>query len=335
MYKKALMWYTNMYCVRAFLQVIDNVKKGYGYMSKLRAFFQNPEYFITSPAAKGYLDWVPDALYLKMLYRAKLKKKCDLKKPVLYNEKLQWIKLHDRKDEYRVMVDKYEVRAYITDKIGGEYLIPCYGVFNSWEEIDFDKLPSQFVIKCTHDSGSVEICRDKDTWDKNGAEARIKEAMRRNYYKAYREWPYKDVPARIIIEKYMTEGISEDLKDYKVMCFNGRALVTEVHENRFIKGELHTQTFYDRDWKPLPIEQLGLPMLHEYRDKPACMDEIFRLSEMIAEGMYHVRVDWYVIEDRIYFGEITFFDGSGFEVFLDEEQEKLLGDMIHLPTDDR
>lgn len=333
MYKKVLMWYTNMYCIRAFYRVDKKAYERIIIMSKLKAFLQNPEYFITSPAAKGYLDWMPDGVYLKLLYRAKLKKKCNLKKPVLYNEKLQWIKIHDRKEEYKKMVDKYEVRAYISDKIGEEYLIPCYGVYDTWEDIEFDKLPSQFVIKCTHDSGSVEICKNINDWDKSGAESRIKEALNRNYYKAYREWPYKDVPARIIIEKYMTDSHTDDLMDYKVMCFNGKACVTEVHENRFTSGKEHTQTFYDRDWNPLPIVQRGLVPCKEHRDKPYCMDEMFRLSELLAEDMYHVRIDWYLIENRIYFGEITFFDGSGFEIFEDEEQERILGDMIKLPID--
>lgn len=304
-------------------------------MSKLGEFLKNPEYFITSPAAKGYLDWIPDEVYLKLLYRAKLKKKCDLKHPVLYNEKMQWLKLYDRKPEYASMVDKYEVRKYITDRIGEEYLIPLYGVYDRWEDIDFDKLPDQFVIKCTHDSGSVEICTGKATWDKEGAESRIRLALQRNYYKAYREWPYKGVAARIIIEKYMVDESGNDLKDYKVMCFNGRAEVVEVHENRFVKGKEHTQTFYDRDWKVLPIVQLGLNPCTEHRDKPECMDELFRLSEQISADMYHARIDWYLLKNQIYFGEITFYDGSGFEIFENESQERFLGDMIHLPTDDQ
>jgi hypothetical protein len=304
-------------------------------MSKLGEFIKNPEYFITSPAAKGYLDWIPDELYLKLFYRAKLKKKCDLKHPVLYNEKMQWLKLYDRKPEYASMVDKYEVRQYIADKIGEEYLIPFYGVYERWEDIDFDKLPDQFVVKCTHDSGSVEICTDKAAWDKDKAAERIKAAMSRNYYKAYREWPYKDVRARIIIEKYIVDESGEDLKDYKVMCFNGRAEVVEVHENRFVKGKEHTQTFYDREWNVLPIVQFCLNPCNEHREKPEYMDELFRLSEQISADMYHARIDWYLLKDKIYFGEITFYDGSGFEIFADEAQERFLGDMIHLPTDDK
>ena len=133
----------------------------------------------------------------------------------------------------------------------------------------------------------------------------------------------------------MVDESGEDLKDYKVMCFNGRAEVVEVHENRFVKGKEHTQTFYDRDWNVLPIVQLGLNPCTEQREKPVYMDELFRLSEKISADMYHARIDWYLLKDKIYFGEITFYDGSGFEIFADESQERFLGDMIHLPTDDQ
>lgn len=299
-------------------------------MSKIKLFFQNPEYFITSPAAKGYLDWIPDSIYLKLLYRAKLRKSCNLSRPVLYNEKLQWLKLHDRKPEYARLVDKYEVRAYIRECLGEEYLIPCLGIYDAWEDIDFDRLPDRFVIKCTHDSGSVEICRDKKSWDKAQAERNIKEALKRNYYKAYREWQYKDVKPRIIIEKYMTDDTDGDLKDYKVLCFNGSAELIEVHENRFVNGKEHTQTFYTRNWEKTGIVQKGAEPVQEDRKKPENLDEMLALSERIAANMCHARIDWYDIDSKLYFGEITFYDGSGFEVFLNEEDEKKLGDMIDI-----
>jgi len=299
-------------------------------MSKIKAFLDNPEYFITSPAAKGYLDWIPDEIYLKLLYRAKMKERCNLKNPVLYNEKLQWLKLHDRKPEYQQMVDKYEVRSFITEKLGEDYLIPCYGVFEKWEDIDFEKLPDQFVIKCTHDSGSVEICTDKATWDKESAKQRIKDAMKRNYYKTYREWPYKNTIPRIVIEKYMVDESGDDLKDYKIMCFNGKAKIVEVHENRFTQGKVHTQTFYTKDWEKLEIEQEGCGPVKASTKKPDCLDKMLELSEVIAKDMIHVRVDWYLINGRIYFGEITFYDGSGFERFNKKEYDKMLGDLIEL-----
>ena len=299
-------------------------------MSKIRTFIENPQYFITSPAAKGWLNWVPDSLYLKVLYRVIMGRKLNLKNPKEYNEKLQWLKLNDRKPEYSTMVDKYEVREYIEDLLGDKYLIPCLGIYDSVDDIDIDALPDRFVLKCTHDSGSVEICKDKSSFDIEGAGHRLSQAMKRNYYATYREWPYKYVKPRIIAEGYL-EGDGGDLKDYKVMCFNGEAKIIEVHENRFVEGKVHTQTFYDREWNIVPLTQVETVTVDRPGERPRQLDEILRLSELIAKDMYHARIDWYIEGDKIYFGEITFFDGSGFESFSTPEMERMLGDMIKLP----
>ena len=299
-------------------------------MSKIRTFIENPQYFITSPAAKGWLNWVPDSLYLKVLYRVIMGRKLNLKNPKEYNEKLQWLKLNDRKPEYSTMVDKYEVRGYIEDLLGDKYLIPCLGIYDSVDDIDIDALPDRFVLKCTHDSGSVEICKDKSSFDIEGARHRLSQAMKRNYYATYREWPYKYVKPRIIAEGYL-EGDGGDLKDYKVMCFNGEAKIIEVHENRFVEGKVHTQTFYDREWNIVPLTQVETVTVDRPGERPRQLDEILRLSELIAKDMYHARIDWYIEGDKIYFGEITFFDGSGFESFSTPEMERMLVDMINLP----
>ena len=299
-------------------------------MSKIRTFIENPQYFITSPAAKGWLNWVPDSLYLKVLYRVIMGRKLNLRNPREYNEKLQWLKLNDRKPEYSTMVDKYEVRGYIEDLLGDKYLIPCLGIYDSVDDIDIDALPDRFVLKCTHDSGSVEICKDKSSFDIEGARHRLSQAMKRNYYATYREWPYKSVKPRIIAEGYL-EGDGGDLKDYKVMCFNGEAKIIEVHENRFVEGKVHTQTFYDREWNIVPLTQVETVTVARPSERSRELDEILRLSELIAKDMYHARIDWYIEGDKIYFGEITFFDGSGFESFSTPEMERMLGDMIKLP----
>ena len=299
-------------------------------MSKIRTFIENPQYFITSPASKGWLNWVPDSLYLKVLYRVIMGRKLNLRHPKEYNEKLQWLKLNDRKPEYSTMVDKYEVRGYIEDLLGDKYLIPCLGIYDSVDEIDIDALPERFVLKCTHDSGSVEICKDKSSFDIEGARHRLSQAMKRNYYATYREWPYKYVKPRIIAEGYL-EGDGGDLKDYKVMCFNGEAKIIEVHENRFVEGKVHTQTFYDREWSIVPLTQVETVTVDRPSERPRQLEEILRLSELLAKNMYHARIDWYIEGDKIFFGEITFFDGSGFESFSTPEMERMLGDMINLP----
>lgn len=298
---------------------------------KWKTFLENPAYFITSPAAKGYLNWVPDSLYIKILYKALTGEKCHLKHPITYNEKLQWLKLHDRKPEYAKMVDKYEVRSYIASLFGEEYLIPCYGVYDSFNQIDFDALPKQFVLKCTHDSGSVVICEDKESFDRQAAGEKLTKAMKKNYYDTYREWPYKDVKPRIIVEKYMVDESGDDLKDYKILCFNGRAKIIETHENRYTKGKVHTQTFYTQNWEKLDIYQVDLYPTKTPREKPAQMDTLISMSEKIAKDMYHVRVDWYLINGNIYFGEITFYDGSGFEPFPAKKDNLYLGNLMELP----
>ncbi len=297
-------------------------------LQKLKAMLHEPVYFFTSAAAKGMLNWMPDAWYLKILYRWRMGEPLNLRHPKKYNEKLQWLKLYDRNPAYAGWVDKYEVRSYIAKKLGEEYLIPCYGVWDRFEDIDFDALPDAFVLKCTHDSGSVILCRDKAAFDKAAAAAQIARAFKRNYYNAYREWPYKSLKPRIIAEKFMVDESGSDLKDYKVLCFSGRARMVELHQNRF-QDKAHTQDFYDRDWNNLHIVQAGFPGAKEPLARPAKLEELLRLSEILAEGIRHVRVDWYVADDRIYFGEITFYDGSGFEAFT-EKDEYYLGSLIKL-----
>lgn len=297
-------------------------------IQKLKEMLGRPVYFITSIASRGWLDWVPDAIYLKIIYRGLMGDSLNLENPQKYSEKVQWLKLHDRKPEYSVMVDKYAVQKYIADKLGEQYLIPCYGVWEHFEDIDFDTLPNEFVLKCTHDSGSVIICKDKASFDKEAARKRIKKAYGRSFYSAYREWPYKNVKPRIIAEKFMVDESGNDLKDYKVMCFGGRAELIKVHQNRF-NDDRHTQDFYDRNWNNMHIVQKTLNRADWDVERPKNLEELLRLSEVLAKDMKHARIDWYVIGEAIYFGEITFYSSSGLIPF-DERGEKLLGDLLQL-----
>lgn len=294
----------------------------------IKEIFSNPIVIVTAMGARGYLNWMPDSVYLKILFRGLTGQKLNLKNPKKYNEKLQWLKLHDRKEEYSMMVDKYAVRQYIADKLGEEYLIPCIGVWEKVEDIDFDKLPNQFVLKCTHDSGSVIICTDKALLDIESVKRKLNKACKRNYYNAYREWPYKNVKPRIIAEKYMIDLQEEDLRDYKVLCFDGKAKLIEVHQNRFNNKE-HTQDFYDREWNNLHLAQKCLKNALEDIEKPERLEEVLDLSEVLAKDLKHVRMDWYIVKNTIYFGEITFYDGAGFELYPDKE-ELMLGELIRL-----
>lgn len=276
----------------------------------------------------GLFNFLPDKPFLKLRFWARVGKRLDFKTPKTFNEKLQWLKINDKNPEYTKMVDKYEVRDYISEKIGEEYLIPLLGVWDKFEEIDFDSLPNQFVLKCTHDSGGLVICKEKSKLDIKKAEKKIKKSLKRNFYKLTREWPYKNVKPRIIAEKFMTDSLQGDgLADYKVLCFGGEAKLIELHLDRY--GKRHTQDIYDVNWNKTTISQDGY-ISDRIIEKPAQMDKIIELSRLLSKGIRHVRIDWYIIEEKIYFGEITFFDGSGFSPFDDEKDDLYIGSLIDL-----
>lgn len=270
---------------------------------------------------------IPDRFYCSWKYKKCFGKRLDLKNPKTFNEKLQWLKLYDRNPIYTNLVDKYEVRKYISKTIGEEYLIPLIGVWDRFEEIDFSKLPDQFVLKCTHDSGSVFICTDKSKFNIEDAKLKINTALKRNFYYVAREWVYKNIKPRIICEKFISDNeITPD--DYKVLCFNGKAKLVEIHIDRF--GN-HKQDFYDENWSKKDISQ-GDTISDFTYDKPRLLENMLKLSEKLSAEMYHVRIDWFIVRDELYFGEITFFDGAGFVPFDKECHDLLLGSWIKLPV---
>lgn len=271
-----------------------------------------------------------DALYLKMEYYFQTGRRLNLNNPKSYNEKLQWLKIHDRKPEYTQMVDKAGVKDYIAKTIGEQYVIPTLGIWKHFDDIDFTTLPEKFVLKCTHDSGGLVICKDKKTLDKVSAKKKIEKCLKKNYFYGTREWPYKDVKPRIIAEPLLEQANGEEICDYKVMCFNGKAKLIELHMNRH--SDHHTQDFYDVNWQKTEISQgKGYGGCSDIEvSKPSCLNEMLRLSETLTKDMAHCRVDWYVVNGHLYFGELTFFDGSGFDLFDRYEDDLLLGAWINL-----
>ena len=271
-----------------------------------------------------------DALYLKIEYYFQTGRRLNLNNPKSYNEKLQWLKIHDRKPEYTQMVDKAGVKDYIAKTIGEQYVIPTLGVWKHFDEIDFTTLPEKFVLKCTHDSGGLVICKDKKTLDKVSAKKKIKKCLKKNYFYGTREWPYKDVEPRIIAEPLLEQANGDEICDYKVMCFNGKAKLIELHMNRH--SDHHTQDFYDVNWQKTEISQgKGYGGCSDIEvPKPSCLDKMLRLSETLTKDMAHCRVDWYVVNGHLFFGELTFFDGSGYVLFDDDKYDLLLGSWIHL-----
>ena len=278
-------------------------------------------------SARGFLNWLPDEIYLKYLFKARLGYNLNLENPQTFNEKLQWLKLYERKPEYTTMVDKYAVKKYVADKIGEQYIIPILGVWDDPNEIDFNKLPDQFVLKCNHNSGlGMCICKNKSKLDIKKVKSELRKGLRQNYYLTGREWPYKDVPRKILGEKYMEDGKSTSLTDYKVYTFNGVPKIMGIYCDR----PNTKAAYFDKDFNFLNFTW-GYPCIEEKIDKPQNFDKMFYLAEILAQGTLQLRVDFYEINGKIYFGELTFFDGAGFDKIEPKDWDKKLGDMLILP----
>ena len=277
-----------------------------------------------------FFRWVPDKTMLKMQYLLKFGKRLNLKNPRTFNEKIQWLKLYDRKPEYTVMVDKYEAKKYIADIIGEQYVIPTLGVWDSFDDIDFDALPDSFVIKCTHDSGGLVICRDKSKLDLAAARKKIEKCFKNNYYHTAREWPYKDVKPRIIAEPYLVDESGVELKDYKIFCCNGVAKYIEVDFNRHIVHKLNP---YDFDWNPLNFCDKSKNDYGANIPKPKRLEDIRSIAEKLSANMTFLRVDFYSIDEQIYVGELTLYPGGGFVAFEPEEWDLKIGEWITLPNE--
>ena len=308
-----------------------------------------------SLGARGALKWMPDAVYLKICYKIRTGKKLNLKNPTTFNEKLQWLKINDRKPEYTRMVDKFEVKKYVAEILGEKYLIPTLGVWDSFDEIDFDSLPEQFVLKCTHDSGGLVICKDKSTLDKTAAIKKIKKSMRYKYFYCGREWPYKNVKPRIIAEEYIedsndslskTDAINgilysdlqkkHGLLDYKFLCFDGKvkALFLDIGVIGESGGhaEQYYRNVYDRNGSLMPVKETRdnypIPVI-----LPENLPEMIDIAEKLSENIPHLRVDLYRLNNgEIKVGELTFFHGSGMSnIFIPEEWDEKFGSWIKLP----
>ncbi len=270
----------------------------------------------------------PDRWFLSVKYRDRFGVYPDLKNPKTFNEKLQWIKLYDRNPTYSNKVDKFKVRQYISQVLGKEYLIPLVGgPWKHFDEIDFNKLPNQFVLKCTHDSNSVVICTDKKSFDFVAAKKRIEKALKLNYFYFTREWPYKNVEPQIIAEQFMVDESGEELKDYKIYCFNGEPKFTQVIYGRF---GTPCKNVYDTSWNYMPMASHFPTDPNANIPKPEKYEDMLKYAAKLSTGIPFLRVDFYVINGKIYFGELTFFPGSGLIEYEPEEWNMIMGDWINL-----
>lgn len=276
------------------------------------------------------LNWLPDKVFLKAAFRARFGRKLDLNNPKTFNEKMQWMKLYNRNPEYTMMVDKYLVREYVREKLGEEYLIPLLGVWDDPDKIDFDKLPMQFVLKCNHNSGlGMCICKDKKKLDIAQVKKELRKGIEQDYYLTGREWPYKNVPRRIIAEKYMVDESGYELKDYKYYCFDGKVRIVMVNSDRMSSEETKAN-YFDENFQPLDFVW-GYKNAKILPVKPKKFEEMKDLAEKLSESIPHVRIDFYQTPNGIFFGEMTFFDGCGFDAIEPKEWDYEIGSWIELP----
>lgn len=293
-----------------------------------------------SKKIKYSLRFIPDKLYLQIYYFVKFKKFCNFKNPQTFNEKLQWIKLYDRRPEYTKMVDKFRAKMYVAKIIGKKYIIPTLGVWDKFEDIDFHSLPEQFVLKCTHDSNGTVVCRDKKTFNKKAAREQINQSLQFNYYYVGREWPYKNVKPRIIAEAFMSddptvneknrESCSNDgLTDYKFYCFDGEPKFLYISSGL----EDHTTariSFLTLDWKFAPYQRTDYKPYETLPKRPEMFDEMIEISKKLSSGHRFLRVDLYQINGQVYFSELTFTPSSGLMRFKNPNHDREIGDMMKL-----
>lgn len=273
------------------------------------------------------LRFIPDKVYIQIYYFCRFKKLINWKAPKTYNEKLNWLKIYDRNPKYTKLVDKYEVKDYVSKLIGNEYIIPTLGIWEKFDDINFETLPNQFVLKCTHDSEGIVIVKDKQKMNIKEAKKKIEDAMKFNFFYIGREWPYKNIKPRIIAEQYMEDKKYGELRDYKFFCFDGEPKAMFIASDRS-KGETKFD-YFDLEFNNLGIKQ-HYPNSTQNVDKPINFDKMIELSKQISKKFKHARIDFYEVNGKVYFGEITFYHFSGFMPFEPEKWDKIFGEWLKI-----
>lgn len=296
-----------------------------------RKIIRKYQKFFTTQYPETYI--LSDKSFIKKLYKERMGKDINLSNPKTFCEKQNWLKLYDRKPIYTVMVDKYLARKFVSERIGEEYLVPLLGVWDNAADIDFSLLPDKFVLKCNHNS-DVTICTDKKKLNKSEMVSKLNKQLTLDYYIRKREWPYKNVPRKIICEKYMENYDGSEPLEYKVLCFNGTPKYIIVISGRFCNRETTMDT-YDVDWKYTDLINGDCPLAGDIFEKPECLNEIRSISEKLSENIPFLRVDFNFWNNKLYFGEMTFFDAAGFEHYKPDNWDLKLGNLIKLPPKNR
>lgn len=305
-------------------------------MSKFNTMIQLAKKSPVSIVAAAYdhlrmtklMRYIPDILFIKITYFIHFGRFCDFSNPKTFNEKLQWLKIHNRKPIMSLKVDKMRVKEYVNQKLGSNIIIPNLGYWKSFDDIDFEKLPQKFVLKCNHDSGSVIICRDKNKLDIKKARHVLEKGLKRNLFYWGREWPYKDVDPIIFAEEILEDVKDGDLKDYKFFCFNGVVKCFKIDFNRFVD---HKANYYDREGNILNVGEKICPPDYNYNIVlPSKLKEMIEYAETLSKGEPFLRVDFYEVNGNIYFGELTYYPASGLSPFINFESDKLLGSWLEI-----
>ena len=298
-------------------------------IEKLGKFLKDPSFRFHFFSSKGVYNHMPDKEYLKLAFRKTMGEPLDLDDPKTFNQKVQWLMLYDRRPEYTRMVDKYEAKAFFTERIGAQYVIPTIGVWDRFEDIDFDKLPDRFVLKATHDSGSVVICSSKSDFDVEAARNKLNASLKCNYYLANREWPYKNIKPRILAEEYLDVLDDAGLLEYKLFCFDGEPKLILL-----CKGKAHsdgrTNDYFDMDYQHIPVS-VAFPNAKGPFEKPKELDELAEIARKLSVGIPQVRVDTYVADGKIYIGEMTLYHEGGKCKFQPKTYDAEFGKLIKLP----
>ena len=332
---------------------------------KLLKLTREPRKYLSFIFECGLLNNMDDESYIKLLWLIRMGYPIDLNHPKTFNEKLQWLKLHDRNPLYNIMADKYEAKQFVAERVGDEYVVPCYGVWDHFDDIDFDKLPNEFVLKTTHDYAGVVIVDDRDVFDQKAARNLLEKHLKKNHFYNTREWVYKDIKPRIIAEKLLKNSNSSELLDYKITCFDGVPTFTYIRsrdtndnllltfndgnppfkynpdfnlsdiklEYRIRKAlkDIEFITFYDNDFNIIPCSNDEGPSLVSPFPKPANFDKMLEIAAKLSQNIPHVRVDFYEVDGKLYVGELTFYTSAGFANFSPDKYNRIFGDMIKLP----
>lgn len=294
---------------------------------KIRRYLDSPYYALGDDLIRSHPRWMSDKFFIKVFWRQMMGYPLDLKNPITFNEKLQWMKLYDRNPQYTELVDKIKVKRWVADRIGAVHVIPTLAVYNQVEDIRLAELPNSFVLKCNHDSGGIAICKDKRTFDFQAAKEKLAGHLDRNFFWEYREWPYKNIEKKLFAEEYITDNPDEDLIDYKIFTFGGEPKLIEIDFDRFTN---HKRNLYDTSWNYIDAQILYPSQKDRIFEKPEQLEEMLDLSRKLSKGFRHVRTDFYLAHGQVYFGEMTFIHGAGTERIDPKELDFLMGSWIDI-----